>query len=285
MADMSPMAEDLDTNHNDNNHSPAGSAGSVGSGGSTGAGIPMLVVHKREMVQILEDHHHQQENNHHQHGSHMEADDDGQPSDDQDTDGDALSPQKRPLNNNNNDVATVFLIDTSEVGPGHDDADQAVEVDEVCQLIQIFPPFFTISLVSRTACVEAACSATSYFDVGKNRAEEEREKNINPKAGGCLVGSRRPRPLMMLGPSSFSSSSSLFCVMFSPCGGCVRVGDIPHRNLLSFPLLHRENAVHLGKARNRLVRQFQRRQGQLTLTITKLTRRRSPTHFTVCVSV
>ncbi|EFX67922.1 hypothetical protein DAPPUDRAFT_330596 [Daphnia pulex] len=134
MADMSPMAEDLDTNHNDNNHSPAGSAGSVGSGGSTGAGIPMLVVHKREMVQILEDHHHQQEqNNHHggQHGQHgMEADDDGQPIDDQDTDGDALSPRKRPLNNNNNDVATVFLIDTSEVGPSHDDADQAVEVDE-----------------------------------------------------------------------------------------------------------------------------------------------------------
>jgi hypothetical protein len=144
MADMSPMAEDLDTNHNDNNHSPAGSAGSVGSGGSTGAGIPMLVVHKREMVQILEDHHHQQEqNNHHggQHGQHggMEADDDGQPIDDQDTDGDALSPQKRPLNNNNNDVATVFLIDTSEVGPGHDDADQAVEVDEV------FVPFFLFS--------------------------------------------------------------------------------------------------------------------------------------------
>ena len=145
MADMSPMAEDLDTNHNDNNHSPAGSAGSVGSGGSTGAGIPMLVVHKREMVQIMEDHHHQQENNHHQHG-HMEADDDGQPIDDQDTDGDALSPQKRPLNNNNNDVATVFLIDTSEVGPGHDDADQAVEVDEVCRSFQIFSPlFFTVS--------------------------------------------------------------------------------------------------------------------------------------------
>ncbi|KAK4002633.1 hypothetical protein OUZ56_004445 [Daphnia magna] len=132
MADMSPMAEDLDTNHNDNNHSPAGSAGSVGSGGSTGAGIPMLVVHKREMVQIMEDHHHNQQqdqqNNHH-HGHSMEADDDGQQQiDDQDTDGDALSPQKRPLNNNNNDVATVFLIDTSEVGP--DDADQAVEVDE-----------------------------------------------------------------------------------------------------------------------------------------------------------
>jgi hypothetical protein len=104
----------------------------------------MLVVHKREMVQIMEDHHHQQEqNNHHggQHGQHggMEADDDGQPIDDQDTDGDALSPQKRPLNNNNNDVATVFLIDTSEVGPGHDDADQAVEVDEV------FVPFFLFS--------------------------------------------------------------------------------------------------------------------------------------------
>lgn len=129
---MSPMAEDLDTNHNDNNHSPAGSAGSVGSGGSTGAGIPMLVVHKREMVQIMEDHHHQQENHHNQHG-HMEADDD-QAIDDQDTDGDALSPQKRPLNNNNNDVATVFLIDTSEVGGGHEDADQAVEVDEVCRL-------------------------------------------------------------------------------------------------------------------------------------------------------
>jgi hypothetical protein len=32
---------------------------------------------------------------------------------------------------NNNDVTTVFLIDTSEVGTGHDDADQAVEVDEV----------------------------------------------------------------------------------------------------------------------------------------------------------
>ncbi|KZS18784.1 putative Transcription factor AP-2-epsilon [Daphnia magna] len=143
MADMSPMAEDLDTNHNDNNHSPAGSAGSVGSGGSTGAGIPMLVVHKREMVQIMEDHHHNQQqdqqNNHH-HGHSMEADDDGQQQiDDQDTDGDALSPQKRPLNNNNNDVATVFLIDTSEVGP--DDADQAVEVDEVCQLI------FYISLI------------------------------------------------------------------------------------------------------------------------------------------
>jgi hypothetical protein len=94
------------------------------------------------MVQILEDHHHQQEqNNHHggQHGQHggMEADDDGQPIDDQDTDGDALTPQKRPLNNN--DVATVFLIDTSEVGPGHDDADQAVEVDEV------FVPFFLFS--------------------------------------------------------------------------------------------------------------------------------------------
>jgi hypothetical protein len=139
MADMSPMAEDLDTNHNDNHHSPAGSAGSVGSGGSTGAGIPMLVVHKREMVQILEDHHHQQEqNNHHvQHGQHggMDADDDGQPIDDQDTDGDALSPQKRPLNNNNNDVATVFLIDTSEVGTG--DADQAVEVDEVCFFFKV----------------------------------------------------------------------------------------------------------------------------------------------------
>ncbi|XP_045024384.1 transcription factor AP-2-epsilon isoform X1 [Daphnia magna] len=142
MADMSPMAEDLDTNHNDNNHSPAGSAGSVGSGGSTGAGIPMLVVHKREMVQIMEDHHHNQQqdqqNNHH-HGHSMEADDDGQQQiDDQDTDGDALSPQKRPLNNNNNDVATVFLIDTSEVGP--DDADQAVEVDEPPYFPPPFPP-------------------------------------------------------------------------------------------------------------------------------------------------
>ena len=97
------------------------------------------------MKKKLKNHHHQQENNHHQHG-HMEADDDGQPIDDQDTDGDALSPQKRPLNNNNNDVATVFLIDTSEVGPGHDDADQAVEVDEVCRSFQIFSPlFFTVS--------------------------------------------------------------------------------------------------------------------------------------------
>jgi hypothetical protein len=130
MADMSPMAVDLDTNHNDNNHSPAGLACSVGSGGSTG--IPMLVVHKRKMMQIQEDNHHQQEqNNHHgQHGQHggMEADADCQPIDDhQDTDSDCLSHQKWPLNNN--DVATAFLIDTSEVGPGHDDADQAVEVN------------------------------------------------------------------------------------------------------------------------------------------------------------
>ncbi len=64
-----------------------------------------------------------------QHGG-MEADADGQPiNDHQDTDGDCLSHQKMPLNNN--DVTTVFLIDTSEVGTGHDDADQAVEVDEV----------------------------------------------------------------------------------------------------------------------------------------------------------
>lgn len=136
---MSPMAEDLDANHNDNNHSPAGSAGSVGSGGSTGTGgIPMLVVHKREMVQIMDDHHHsQQEANHHNQHGHMEADD--QPIDDQDnTDGDALSPQKRPINNNNNDVATVFLIDTSEVGTGHhDDADHPVDVDEVFKSIPI----------------------------------------------------------------------------------------------------------------------------------------------------
>ena len=48
----------------------------------------------------------------------------------EDTDGDALSPQKRPLNNNNNDVATVFLIDASDVN--NDDHDEsAVEVDEV----------------------------------------------------------------------------------------------------------------------------------------------------------
>ena len=52
-----------------------------------------------------------------------------------DTDGDALSPQKRPLNNNNNDVATVFLIDASDVQT--DDQDEsAVEVDsEVTTLI------------------------------------------------------------------------------------------------------------------------------------------------------
>lgn len=48
----------------------------------------------------------------------------------EDTDGDALSPQKRPLNNNNNDVATVFLIDAGDVT--NDDQDEsAVEVDEV----------------------------------------------------------------------------------------------------------------------------------------------------------
>lgn len=57
------------------------------------------------------------------------------------TDGDALSPQKhqaRSLNNNNNeDVATVFLIDASDVGAHqqHDENDpQSVEVDE--------PPYF-----------------------------------------------------------------------------------------------------------------------------------------------
>lgn len=142
MADMSPMAEDLDTN----NHSPTGS---VGSGGSTGTGIPMLVVHKREMVQIMEDHHQEQQNNHH-HGHSMEADDGQHQIDDQDTDGDALSPQKRPLNNNNNDVATVFLIDTSQVGP--EDADQAVEVDEVC-----------ISIIY-VICYRVY-TATSYFDL------------------------------------------------------------------------------------------------------------------------
>ena len=50
----------------------------------------------------------------------------------EDTDGDALSPQKRPLNNNNNDVATVFLIDASDVNDDHDPHDEsAVEVDEV----------------------------------------------------------------------------------------------------------------------------------------------------------
>jgi hypothetical protein len=136
------------------------------------------------MVQILEDHHHQQEqNNHHggQHGQHggMEADDDGQqPIDDQDTDGDALTPQKRPLNNN--DVATVFLIDTSEVGPGHDDADQAVEVDEVFVPFFLFS-FFCIFLSSREfVCRRRVTSRTACVDVGKNRAEEE---NItNPKA-------------------------------------------------------------------------------------------------------
>jgi hypothetical protein len=47
-----------------------------------------------------------------------------------DTDGDALSPQKRPLNNNNNDVATVFLIDASDVQTD-DQEESAVEVDEV----------------------------------------------------------------------------------------------------------------------------------------------------------
>jgi hypothetical protein len=63
MADMCPMAVDLDTNH-DNNHSPAGFACSVGSGGSTG--IPMLVVHKRKMMQILEDDLQQKEQNNQQ---------------------------------------------------------------------------------------------------------------------------------------------------------------------------------------------------------------------------
>lgn len=61
------------------------------------------------------------------------------------TDGDALSPQKhqaRSLNNNNNeDVATVFLIDASDVGAHqqHDENDpQSVEVDEVDRVIFIY---------------------------------------------------------------------------------------------------------------------------------------------------
>lgn len=56
----------------------------------------------------------------------------------EDTDGDALSPQKRPLNNNNNDVATVFLIDASDVNDEHDPHDEsAVEVDEVISIIPV----------------------------------------------------------------------------------------------------------------------------------------------------
>jgi len=56
----------------------------------------------------------------------------------EDTDGDALSPQKRPLNNNNNDVATVFLIDASDVNDEHDPHDEsAVEVDEVISNIPV----------------------------------------------------------------------------------------------------------------------------------------------------
>ena len=122
MADMSPMAEELDANHNDSHHSPANSVGSTGSTGGNSVGIPMLVVHKREIVTIMDEHHDQ--NNHH-----MDEDDQHGAIDDQDTDGDALSPQKRPLNNNNNDVATVFLIDASDVDGAHDghDTDQAVE--------------------------------------------------------------------------------------------------------------------------------------------------------------
>lgn len=146
MADMSPMAEDLDANHNDNHHSPADSVGSAGStggggGGGGGGGIPMLVVHKREMVQILEEqhnsHHGHHENNHHA----MDDDDQHGGIDDQDTDGDALSPQKRPLNNNNNDVATVFLIDASDVDGAHDahDADQG-DVAEPPYFPPPFPP-------------------------------------------------------------------------------------------------------------------------------------------------
>ena len=51
----------------------------------------------------------------------------------EDTDGDALSPQKRPLNNNNDDVATVFLIDAGDVPNDADQDESAVEVDEVNQ--------------------------------------------------------------------------------------------------------------------------------------------------------
>lgn len=59
----------------------------------------------------------------------------------EDTDGDALSPQKRPLNNNNNDVATVFLIDASDVNDDHDPHDEsAVEVDEPPYFPPPFPP-------------------------------------------------------------------------------------------------------------------------------------------------
>lgn len=128
MADMSPMAEELDANHNDSHHSPANSVGSSGSsGGGGGGGIPMLVVHKREIVSIMDEQHGHHENNHHM------DDDDQHAIDDQDTDGDALSPQKRPLNNNNNDVATVFLIDASDVEGAHEghDGDPAVDVAEV----------------------------------------------------------------------------------------------------------------------------------------------------------
>ena len=55
---------------------------------------------------------------------------------------------------------------------------------------------------SRTACVEAACSATSYFDVGKNRAEEEKyhKPESGELGGGCLVGSRRPVPTFVHTP-------------------------------------------------------------------------------------
>jgi len=163
MADMSPMAHesnDLDNNnHNENHHSPTGSSGSCGSTSGTTVnssdsvvvgvgGLPMLVVHKREMVRIVEEQHHVVHQHHQQQmdDQPMDEDDGGhqhhQQHEDDNTDGDALSPQKRPLNNNNNDVATVFLIDASDVeggGDGHEDHDPVqhsdqVEVEEVMQL-------------------------------------------------------------------------------------------------------------------------------------------------------
>ena len=155
MADMSPMAHesnDLDNNnHNENHHSPTGSSGSCGSTSGTTVnssdgvvvgvgGLPMLVVHKREMVRIVEEQHHVVHQHHQQQmdDQPMDEDDGGhqhhQQHEDDNTDGDALSPQKRPLNNNNNDVATVFLIDASDVeggGDGHEDHDPVQHADQV----------------------------------------------------------------------------------------------------------------------------------------------------------
>lgn len=100
---------------------------------------------------------------------------------------------------------------------------------------------------SRTACVEAACSATSYFDVGKNRAEEEKYHK-NPKAvswGGmpCWLAAAGPdfcthtngydddasRPLSFISCCCCSSSSS--SNSFAPLGGgcSLFAGDIPRQ--------------------------------------------------------